>query len=264
MEEGIILGIIQGITEWLPISSEGALILVEVNFFKNQSGLANLISYVLFLHLGTFFAALIYFRKDVFLLLKGLFNYQKADKETRKTLNFLILTTIISGLLGFLIFELIEGMEDNIVSGGKGITLLIGIMLLVTAFLQFQRKGRGKKEIVDLKTSDGILLGIFQGASVIPGLSRSGLTVSALLLRKFNESQALKLSFLMSLPAILAGNIALNLNNFSFSLEFLLGFSFSFLFGILTIHLLLKIANRLNFAWFVLFFALITIISLFI
>ena len=84
MEEGIILGIIQGITEWLPISSEGALILVEVNFFKSQSGLANLISYVLFLHLGTFFAALIYFRKDVFLLLKGLFNYQKADKSYKR------------------------------------------------------------------------------------------------------------------------------------------------------------------------------------
>ena len=95
------------------------------------------------------------------------------------------------------------------------------------------------------KTGDGVLLGVAQGLAALPGLSRSGLTVSVLLLRKFDGATALKLSFLVSLPIVLFGNLFLNLNDFAFSAEALVGLFFSFLFGILTIDLLLKAAKKI-------------------
>jgi undecaprenyl-diphosphatase len=98
--------------------------------------------------------------------------------------------------------------------------------------------------------------------AVLPGLSRSGLTISALLLRKFDNASALKLSFLMSLPVVLGGNIVLNFKYFTFSTELLLGLIFSFIFGLLTISLLLKIARKVNFGWFVLIFGVVMIISI--
>ena len=263
MTETVILGAIQGITEWLPISSEGAIILAKVNFFRSGLTASKLISFALFLHLGTFLAALIYFRRDIFSIIKGLFNYGKEKEETKKLIRFYVLATLVSGIVGFLIFKIIESIEENLVLAGRGLTLMIGILLLITAFSQFRRK-KGYRKIIDLKTVDGFLLGAVQGFSILPGLSRSGLTVSTLLLRKFDKKQALKLSFLMSLPAILGGNIALNLNSFLLNFEFLVGFILTFLLGISTIHLLLKTADKIKFEWFVLFFGLITILSIFI
>jgi len=264
MVESIVLGVIQGITEWLPISSEGILIFAKVNFFESTLAMNKLISYALFLHLGTFFAALVYFRKDVIVLTKELFNYRKAEKDTKKLLNFYISVTIISGFTGLVVLEVIKRFEENITITGKGLTLMIGVLLLVTALLQFKNKKEKSKEIDQLKRVDSFILGIAQGASILPGLSRSGLTISAFLLRGFKESEALKLSFLMSLPVILGGNIFLNLDSFIISREMLIGFICSFLLGIFTIHMLLKIANKLNFGWFIFLFALIVILSVFI
>lgn len=264
MFESIVLGIIQGITEWLPISSEGALILAKVNLFKSGLGISELINYALFLHLGTFLAALIYFRKEVKRLIKELFRYRTRDKETKKLLNFYILATLFSGIVALIILGVLKGVEEKFTLTGKGLTLLIGIMLLITAFFQFKNKEKKYKNITDLKTGDGVLLGIVQGISILPGLSRSGLTVSTLLLRKFDDTLALRLSFLMSLPVILAGNIILNLNNFSFGLESFIALFFSFLLGFLTIHILLRISKKLNFGGFLLIFGIITIFSIFI
>ena len=86
MLEQIILGTIQGIAEWLPVSSEGILVLIKTNFFAEQ-GLEEAIKQILFLHLGTFLAALVYFRKDVLSLIKTLFNYKSANLETKKILS---------------------------------------------------------------------------------------------------------------------------------------------------------------------------------
>jgi len=98
----------------------------------------------------------------------------------------------------------------------------------------------------------------------LPGLCRSGFTVSALLLRLFDVQDALKLSFFMSLPIVLAGNIILNFNDLIFSNELIWGLIFSFIFGLLTIDLLLKIAKRINFGYFVLIFGLLLLGSVFV
>jgi undecaprenyl-diphosphatase len=264
MSESIILGIIQGITEWLPISSEGAIILAKINLFEGGLEAGDLIRYALFLHLGTFFAALVYLRKEVIYLLKNFFNYRKAEREAKILVKFYIIVSIVSGIVGISILKTIDSFEENLSLGGKGLMLFIGLLLLITALLQLSKKNSGSKELIDLNKKDGIILGIAQGASILPGLSRSGITVATLLLRKFKETHALRLSFLMSLPVILAGNIFINLDKLVFSSQNLIGLFFSFLFGFLTIHVLLKVAEKLNFGWFVLFFALITIFSFFI
>lgn len=265
MIEGIILGIIQGITEWLPISSEGILVLVKSNFFRGGESLTELIQLAIFLHLGTFGAALLYLRRDVWSLAKALFTRKTASGETQKTLRFLVLTTFISGIIGFFLLKVFLGvLEDKGELSAKAITLAIGVLLLGTAFAQMKAKRNGKKGIGDLKDRDGVLLGIAQGFSALPGFSRSGLTISALLLRKFDDAVALRLSFLMSLPVALGGNVILNSKDFVLTAAAMWGVLFSFLFGIVTVHFLMKLAAKVNFGYFVLFFGILTILSVFL
>jgi undecaprenyl-diphosphatase len=263
MFEQIILGIIQGVFEWLPVSSEGVITLIKTNFFQEE-GISQIIRFSLFLHLGTFLSALIYFRQDVGRLLKALVAYKKTNEEDKNILVFLLIATIISGTFGFLLLQTLIHFEESIQFSARIINLLIGFLLLITAGLQLRKKQEGIKKISNLKIKDGILLGLMQGLAVLPGLSRSGLTVSTLLLRKFKDTVSLKLSFLMSLPIVLAGNIVLNLEYFTLSSVNLIGLLFSFLFGIATIHLLLKFAQKVNFGWFILFFGILMIFSVII
>ncbi|MCA9408708.1 MAG: undecaprenyl-diphosphate phosphatase [Candidatus Omnitrophica bacterium] len=261
MIENIILGIIQGIAEWLPVSSEGLIVLTKTNIFHSHQDLESTIKLALFLHFGTFLAALIYFWGDVKQLFKTLFSYSSQPSELKQLINFLTLSTLISGLLGFSFIKLLERVDLQTEHSGKVLTFIVGLFLLGTAFLELRAKKGGYKKIVNLKLVDGIILGIVQGFAAFPGLSRSGLTVSALLLRKFDKATTLKLSFLMSLPIVLAGNIILNLHDMNWSLTNLYGLFFSFIFGLATIHILLKIAEKINFGLFVLLFGILTIIA---
>jgi len=263
MLEQIILGAIQGIFEWLPVSSEGIIVLIEKNFFKSEVGLETIISYALFLHLGTFLAALIYFYKDILNLIKALFNFKSAHSEIKEVLKFLIISSLISGFFGFILIKIFAGLEEQLKLSAKMITLIIGLLLLITGGLQIKAKRLKSREVKKIENKDSILLGFVQALAVLPGLSRSGLTVSALLLRKFESASALKLSFLMSLPMVLGGNIILNFGSMDFSFNSLLGLFFSFIFGLLTISLLLKIAKKINFGYFVFIFGALIITSMF-
>jgi undecaprenyl-diphosphatase len=271
MLEGIILGTIQGITEWLPISSEAVLVLVKANFFNSGESLTELIGLALFLHLGTLLAAAWYLRDDIRMLLKLLLKPHrllKREEEGEHILRFLILTTFISGIIGYFLLEVfLSGVEQHAQITTQIITVVIGILLLGTGILQFQAKRKRKadqKEAEGLQDRDSVLLGVVQGFSALPGFSRSGLTISALLLRNYSEVTALRLSFLMSLPIVFGGNVLLNSSGFSFGISHVFGFVFSFLFGILTIHLLFRFARKINFAYFVLGFGVLTIIAAFI
>ncbi len=263
MAEYIISGIIQGITEWLPVSSEGMLVLIKANFFNKNFEIGEAIQYALFLHLGTFFSALIYFRKEVIRIIKDIFRYKNISKDKKNLIWFYLLVTVFSGIVALSILKVLEVALGNFKVTGKLVTLGIGVLLILTALIQFKKRVglRTEKEITK---KDGVLLGIIQGFSILPGLSRSGLTVAGLLLRRFQDTDALKLSFIMSLPVVLGGNIVLNLDRMVFDFNSLMGFSVSFFLGIITIHFLMKLTKKVNFAWFVLLFALITIISVFI
>lgn len=259
----ILLGLVQGIAEWLPVSSEGMLVLTQQTFF-GVTDFEQLISLALVLHLGTFLAALVYFWKDVVKILKALVSYKTAKQEQRKLIQFLTIATLISGVLGLGLLASVQELFEADGNVGKSITALVAVLLLVTAWLQFKAKDGGTKKIEDLALCDSITLGVVQGFAALPGLSRSGLTVAALLLRNYGKEAALKISFLMSLPIVLGGNIVLNAGAFAWSQDTLIAVGVAFISGLATIHILLKVAKKINFGYFVLLFALLTLLSVFI
>lgn len=262
----LILGLVQGIVEWIPFSSEGVLLLVQSNFYSHIE-LNLFLRQALLLHLGTFFAALIYFRKDVINLIKGLFNYKKTDPETKKLLNFLIITTIISGIIGLAILKFIDlSSSIHIPLTRKTITITIGFFLILTGYLQLKSRASyaGSRTIYNFNYVDSVFLGVMQGIAAIPGLSRSGLTVSSLLFRNIDDMTALRVSFLMSLPIVLIANILLNFRDLTLIKETYIGVIIAFFIGLLTIHLLMKIAEKVRFGWFVIFIAVMMILSAFI
>ncbi|MDP3953207.1 MAG: undecaprenyl-diphosphate phosphatase [bacterium] len=261
--EAIVLGIAQGITEWVPVSSEGVTVLLGVNFFDGITA-TELIRLSLYLHLGTFLAALFYFRKDVGALLKQLFGYRKADEKVKATLNFYVLATLVSGGLGYILIRSIEGLEGFLGSTSKAIVIGLGVLLLVTGFFQLGKRRAGQRLAGDANLTDSLLTGVAQGLAVLPGLSRSGMTVATLLLRDFDDAQSLKMSFILSLPIVLVGNILLNTTRFVFTGELFMALLLAFLIGLATIHALLKFAKKIRFGYFVIFFGVLVLASVFI
>ncbi|MFB6246622.1 MAG: undecaprenyl-diphosphate phosphatase [Candidatus Pacearchaeota archaeon] len=258
--QSVILGAVQGISEWLPVSSSGIIALILSNFYEVSSA-DKILESALWLHLGTFLAALIYFRKDVLKLVKIPLYWKISQKKEKETFKFLLIATAISGAIGFFILEVLTASENSLELTGKTITFFVGLFLLFTGIIQLKVKISGNKKETDISYSDGIIAGVSQGLAAFPGVSRSGITVASLLLKKFNETSALRLSFLMSLPIVLVGNLFLNLDKFYFGGTSIYALVASFVFGILTIHGLMKISKKVNFGWFVLIFALLMILS---
>lgn len=262
MFEQIVLGIIQGIAEWLPVSSTSLLILAQQRLFHHEDSFQVLTQHTIFLHLGTLLAATIYFRKDVVQVLRALGQYRSQTKDIQRLTVFLCITTLLSASLGLILRQLLTHWTSQFASTVKPVSLLIGVFLLATAWGQLQIKRlRGHRTILDLNIKDGVILGLVQGCAAIPGLSRSGITVAALLLRNFDRPYALKISFLMSLPIVLGANILLNLRAAAWTPQALVGVLVSFVVGITCIHGLLQLAQKINFGYFVLMFGLVTIFS---
>ena len=162
MWDYIILGVLQGFFEWIPISSEGIVALASQMFIAD----VNPIDAALFLHLGTLLAVLVYFRKDwtEVLTLKDIHLFR-----------FLMIATVISLFVGFALYHLVSS-----VAIGPGLLTVMGIGLLFTAY--FQKK---KRNINLSRDRMAVLVGVLQGLAVIPGLSRSGSTIFGLSLGRF-------------------------------------------------------------------------------
>ncbi|MFH1520563.1 MAG: undecaprenyl-diphosphate phosphatase [Candidatus Micrarchaeota archaeon] len=233
--QAIILGIIQGITEWLPVSSKAMVALAGKFLFGMDYQTA--LSTAIFLHSGTLLAAIIYFRKEVIEIIQSVFSKNKKD-----LLIFLIVTTVVTGIMGLplmfiaLNFEFPEAV----------FTIFIGVVLIGIAFLH---KNRKEKSGARLTPKKAIIAGIAQGLAAIPGVSRSGITLAALLGENFSLEESLKISFLMSIPAVFGVELALPLikNNFTVSGELIVGSLVAAGVGLVTIDFLLKIAKRKDF-----------------
>lgn len=231
MWDYIILGIIQGIFEWIPISSEGIVALTSQFLAIN----INPIDIALFLHLGTLFAVLIYFRKDW---------KEVLTLKDRKLFRFLFLSTFISLIVGFPLYRVVRNMVV-----GNSLLVIVGFGLLITAY--FQRKRMIFKISFDKLAA---ITGFLQGLAVIPGLSRSGSTIFGLSLGKLHPSEALKVSYMMSVPAVLASSVYLYLKNSTLVFEGWPALISSFLIGFLSLHFLINLAKKINFFQFVLIF----------
>ena len=188
--------------------------------------------------------------------------YRESGTETKKILKFLFIATIISGVLGLAILNFFDFVNvKKLPLTSTSINFFIGLLLIVTGALQLKASSAGYRKTLHLNNNDSIFLGFMQGIAVIPGLSRSGLTISGLLFRNFDETVALKLSFIMSLPIVLLGNIILNFSDFVFIKEMFFGLMFSFIFGLMTIHLLMEFSRKVKFGFFIIFFGLLTVLA---
>jgi len=263
MIEALVLGTIQGIAEWLPISSDGMIVLAKQYLFGDETSIADLLKFALLLHAGTLIAAIVYFRKDVAAILKGIIVWKQADSETRSIIRFLFLSTAMTGIIGLFFLLLLEKMTIG-EAPGRVLTAMTGVALLVTAWFQIRAKrhGAGKRDARDLSVADALTLGVAQGFTVLPGLSRSGTTVSLLLLRGVADTTALRVSFLMSIPVVLAANIAINYEYFlNLTPETFAGIGAALVWGFLTIGWLMKVASKVNFTKFIIFFGVLTLIA---
>ncbi|RLI94377.1 MAG: hypothetical protein DRO90_02145 [Candidatus Altiarchaeales archaeon] len=253
----VLLGIIQGITEWLPISSSGQSMIVMLRFFNLKPEAALSIAFLM--HTGTLFAVILRFRKDIYNILKFVIKF----KEDNLTL-FLFVSTLSSGVVGIFVYMLLRGVF--LIKYGDFITLLIGFCLLLTGILLYSSKTKfGKRGILDMKIYEMVIAGIAQGFSVLPGISRSGTTIATLLFIGMNQEDALRLSFLMSIPAVIGvisvSLITENLSTLNFNPVFLLiGITAAFISGYITIDFLLRISKRIRFDIFCMIFGLLTIV----
>ncbi len=183
----IILGIIQGLTEFLPISSSGHLEIFK-NLFGMQKGDLFL---TLILHAGTLLAVLIFFYKEILNLFKS-FSYKKNP-----TLYFIIIANIPTAIIGFIIEKKYSHLSS---------LWFIGIMLIFTAVILLMiKKFQNAKE--DLTAKKSFTIGIAQGLAALPGISRSGSTIATSLFLKVKKEKAFAFSFIISIPAILGANL---------------------------------------------------------
>lgn len=206
----IFLGLVQGVAEFLPISSSGHLSLFQ-HFFGLVSSEESLFFDVL-LHLGTLIAIFVYYWKDIVALCKQFVQlvrclFSKQKRKTTKQLppdGRLILMILVATLPLFVVLPIKDKVESL-----YGNTIFVGAALVVTGCVLFfsDRMSRGKKGPKSATMLDALLVGVGQAVAVVPGLSRSGTTISAGMMRGFHRRFAVRFSFLLSIPAVLGANI---------------------------------------------------------
>ena len=239
--EGILIGIVQGITEWLPISSEGLITSIASLGFEHTFKQA--VSLSIWLHLGTACAAAFSFRRHLLKLLQGLIQ----DRENSKELGTLIIAVLISGMIGFPLLLLIR--EVQLTEGTGDVTMiLIGFFMVISGFVQRYRwNSMANVTRRELSIIDATVLGIAQGLAVMPGLSRSGLTVSVLLLRGIEQQKAITISYIISIPVALGAAVYIGITDglFLSAINLLAGFV-AFVSGLFTIRIVLNFARRVD------------------
>ncbi len=260
----IILGILQGITEPLPISSSGHIFLFKSLF---ETNLFNDLNLEIFLNFASFIAILIIFRKDVINLVKGffsfLFNKGKTCFEEFKYCMLIIVGTLPVGILGLIIKEPLEEILANNI-------FLVGIGFLITAVaLLLVKNSKGKKEDCDITYRDAIIIGLCQAIALTPGISRSGMTLVGCLLCGLSRNSSLKYTFMLYFPVsvvtmilgvkdIIDGGLVVNLLGY-----YTIGMVFSFIFTYFSYKLLSEIVKNgklWKFSIYLIIIALFTIL----
>ncbi|MFA5085829.1 MAG: undecaprenyl-diphosphate phosphatase [Candidatus Omnitrophota bacterium] len=188
--QAVISGFVQGVTEFFPISSSGHLVILHNLFGFRQDMLA----FDVFLHFGTILSIVIFFRKDIY----GMF------RKDMRLLKFIAIASVPTFIIGMIFKDIVEGFFSTPLA--VGIFLIItGIFLLFSSSFAIYWKIVKRRKPLGVKNS--IAIGIAQGISVLPGISRSGATIGTSLIAGLDEAEALKFSFLLSIPAVLGANI---------------------------------------------------------
>ena len=240
-----ILGIIQGLTEFLPVSSSGHLVLFSHIFSIEKT---QILSIVIVCHLGTLLALVCFFIQDILQIIKDLV-----------VLGQIFIVTLITGIFALIGRNLFEQLFQ--------MPAFVCLALLITsiALILSHRFKMGRRNMLALNIKDAIWLGISQGFAIIPGISRSGFTIFTLLARGVQPEAAFKFSFLAGIPAILgsflweAKAIGSTFNNSPMSFWLTLGFSF--IFGLIGLSILKRAVKRLQLHYFSYYLIVISILG---
>ncbi len=282
--QSIIMGIVQGLTEFLPVSSSGHLaIFKHILNIETDTG----ILFDILLHIGTLIAVCAVYFKDIRdLIVEGcklivdicvnaatwISNFKQKDEKkpyrklvdspTRRFVVLIIVSTIPTGIIGVLGSTIVEVSSETLIV--PGICLLITSMLLLIA----DGITAGKKKIGSVSYTNGFVLGIFQGIATLPGISRSGTTITACLLSGFDRSLAVKYSFIMSIPAILGaavleikdiGKLSIGAGEW---MSYLVGMLIAAAVGYVCIKTMLVVVRKKKFKVFSIYCAILGIVAI--
>ena len=255
--QAVILGLVQGLAEFLPISSSGHLALLE-NFFGIKED--NMLFFTVLLHFGTLIAVFVVFWKDIWELLQELVltikdligrkGLRLNERPVRKLGVMIIVSCIPTAIIGFVFGDLFESFYSK--------PIVIAIMLIITALLLIAAEtwGGGNRNIENLNYRNSIFIGIVQGLAIIPGISRSGSTLFASLLCKLDRDFAVKFVFLISIPTIL-GSLILELpDGIREGLHgepvgpVIVGVLVAFLSGLFAVKVMLKVVSNKKLKYF--------------
>ena len=248
--EAIVLGLAQGLAEFLPISSSGHLALLEYFFgIEGESAL----TFAVMLHIGTLVSVcVVYFREisallvELCMLVKDICTGKgpRVNMNPTRKLGFLLITaTIPTGLMGVLLYDLFLAMYRSLETIGAGL-LITGTILVIA-----ERMGQNKKTIDDLRYRNAVFVGVCQGVAIWPGISRSGATLFGGLISGLTRESAVKFAFLISLPSILGSAILEAPNAFAAGTEMamllpiLVGMTVAAVAGIVAIKTMIRIVS---------------------
>lgn len=225
----LLLGVIQGLTEFLPVSSSGHLVIFQSLLQVPQS-----IAFDVVVHLATALAVVVYFRQDIIALF-----------TTELRLLWLIAVgTFFTALIGLLGKDFFESLFSSVIAVGFFL-LLTGVVILLAEW-----RGRGQRGLPDINIWDAVLIGLAQGCAIAPGLSRSGTTISASLARNLDRGLAARFSFLLAVPAILGAGVLQAKTIFKAgtvdlgAAPLLVGFIAAFISGWLAIKVFMNVIQR--------------------
>ena len=258
----IILGIIQGIGEFLPISSSAHLILVPYLFGWEESSMA----FDIALHFGTLAAVLVIFFKDWWNLFIGAVKKitKKEDSFDNKMFWYMVLATVPGALLGFLLDDIVENVFRKQIWLIASSLAVMGVLIyLGDKWSEKHYKNQTEFENINLKQA--LFIGLSQALAIIPGFSRSGTTILTARLLGLSKKAATKFTFLLSVP-IIAGATVLEVGNLELSIETFLGVFIAFIVGIFSIKFLLNYIKKHDFSVFAVYrviFAVIILIKYF-
>lgn len=258
----IILGIIQGIGEFLPISSSAHLILVPYLFGWEESSMA----FDIALHFGTLSAVLVIFFKDWWNLFIGAVKKitKKEDSFNNKMFWYMVLATVPGALLGFLLDDIVENVFRKQIWLIASSLAVMGVLIyLGDKWSEKHYKKQTEFENISLKQA--LFIGLSQALAIIPGFSRSGTTILTARLLGLSKKAATKFTFLLSVP-IIAGATILEVGNLELSIETFIGVFIAFIVGIFSIKFLLNYIKKHDFSVFAVYrvvFAIIILIKYF-
>jgi undecaprenyl-diphosphatase len=246
--QAIILGMVQGLTEFLPVSSSAHLVLVP-----EILGVKSTLAFDTLLHIGTLIAVVYYFWNDVVKMIRAFISSIKdvpsgrfrdeLSRDPFKKLSWLVIVgTIPAALMGVFLKDFFESLFSSVTS--------VAVFLLITGFILWgvERMPRGDKEVDEITFTNSLIIGIAQGCAIAPGISRSGATIATSLFLGFDRKMAARFSFLLSIPAILgAALVQVNDLTAGFDLStsvFVAGLLSSVVFGYLAIRFLMSYIQK--------------------